>query len=66
MAILIFLALCAAGAGFLLFVLVQFVRDERHGRTNGPAARQGVRSENSDPNQVRFQVMDSENKERFP
>ncbi len=34
MAILIFLALCAAGAGFLLFVLVHFVRDEkRPGRT---------------------------------
>ncbi len=66
MAILIFLALCAAGVGFLLFVLVHLVRDEKNGRTNGPAARQGVRRENSDKNQVRFQVMDSENKERFP
>lgn len=66
MAIVIFLALCAAGAGFLLFVLVHFVRDEKNGRTNGPAARQGVRSENNDPNQVWFQVIDSGNKERFP
>jgi hypothetical protein len=38
MAILIFLALCAAGVGFLLFALVHFVRDEKNGRTNGPAA----------------------------
>jgi len=50
MAILIFLALCAAGASFLLFVLVHFVRDEKNGRTNEPGARPGVRRENSDPN----------------
>jgi len=35
MALLIFLALCAAGVGFLLFVLVHFVRDERHDGANG-------------------------------
>jgi len=55
MAILIFLALCAAGVVFLLLVLVHFVRDERHGRTNGPAARQGVRMGNSDPNRSAFE-----------
>jgi hypothetical protein len=53
MAVLIFQAFCIAGMGFLVFVLVNFVYDEKRNRTK-PGARPSVpRPERTAPNSGR-------------